>query len=285
MNLSILYRGPLSSCNYGCHYCPFAKTKNTRAELEDDAHKLERFVGWIESHPQHHFHILFTPWGEALIRKPYQKAITTLSHLHNVQKVAIQTNISCATKWLDNVNKTKTALWTTYHPSEVTREAFIGKCKTLDSMNVRYSVGMVGFKELFDEIRQVRAELSPGVYLWVNAYKREKDYYTQHDIEALQQIDHLFEYNIKYHPSKGRTCRAGDTVFSVDGDGNMFRCHFIKNCIGNIYEENFERNLSLRACTNDTCGCHIGYVHMNDLGLYDTFREGVLERIPFQYNS
>lgn len=280
MNLSILYRGPLSSCNYGCDYCPFAKTKNTRAELEDDARKLERFVGWIESHPQHQFHILFTPWGEALIRKSYQKAIAQLSHLRHVQKVAIQTNLSCTTEWLDHVDKAKTALWTTYHPSEVTRDAFIGKCKTLDAMNIRYSVGMVGFKELFDEIRQVRAELSPHVYLWVNAYKRQQDYYTQQDMEALQQIDHLFAHNAKYHPSKGRTCRAGETVFSVDGDGNMFRCHFIRDRIGNIYEANFEKSLSRRACTNETCGCHIGYVHMNDLNLYEIFREGVLERIP-----
>ena len=30
MNLSILYRGPLSSCNYGCEYCPFAKHRETR---------------------------------------------------------------------------------------------------------------------------------------------------------------------------------------------------------------------------------------------------------------
>ena len=27
MNLSILYRGPLSSCNYACGYCPFAKRR------------------------------------------------------------------------------------------------------------------------------------------------------------------------------------------------------------------------------------------------------------------
>jgi sulfatase maturation enzyme AslB (radical SAM superfamily) len=285
MNLSILYRGPLSSCNYGCDYCPFAKTKNTRAELEDDARKLERFVLWIEQHPQHHFGILFTPWGEALIRRHYQRAITRLSHLPNVQKVAIQTNLSCTTKWLDNVNKNKTALWTTYHPSEITRESFLGKCKTLDAMKVRYSVGMVGFRELFDEIRQVRSGLPQHVYLWVNANKRQQDYYSQQDIEALQQIDHLFEYNTKYYASKGRTCRAGHTVFSVDGDGNMSRCHFIKSRIGNIYETDFERKLSPGLCTNETCGCHIGYVHMNDLGLYETFRDGVLERIPVGYGT
>jgi biotin synthase-like enzyme len=36
MALSVLYRGPLSSCNYDCHYCPFAKHHETSAELRRD---------------------------------------------------------------------------------------------------------------------------------------------------------------------------------------------------------------------------------------------------------
>jgi hypothetical protein len=40
MKLSILYRGPLSSCNYGCDYCPFAKRVETSAEREADRRAL-----------------------------------------------------------------------------------------------------------------------------------------------------------------------------------------------------------------------------------------------------
>ena len=46
LNLSILYRGPLSSCNYGCAYCPFAKHAETAAELDADRRALERFTDW-----------------------------------------------------------------------------------------------------------------------------------------------------------------------------------------------------------------------------------------------
>ena len=42
MKLSILYRGPLSSCNYACDYCPFAKRKESYAQLEVDRRALER---------------------------------------------------------------------------------------------------------------------------------------------------------------------------------------------------------------------------------------------------
>ena len=47
MNLSILYRGPLSSCNYACGYCPFAKRTETPGELAHDRACLDRFVGWV----------------------------------------------------------------------------------------------------------------------------------------------------------------------------------------------------------------------------------------------
>jgi MoaA/NifB/PqqE/SkfB family radical SAM enzyme len=280
MNYSILYRGPLSSCNYGCEYCPFSKTRNTRAELADDKRKLERFISWISERSGHNFKILFTPWGEALIRKYYQEAMVKLSWLPNVDKVAIQTNLSCPTAWLSESNRKTTALWTTYHPTQTSLKSFLRKCRDLDDLKVRYSVGVVGFKESIDEIKMLRAGLNPQTYLWINAYKRQADYYTHADIDALTKVDHLFGYNTKYHQSRGKSCRTGETVFSLDGDGNMYRCHFIKTLIGNIYEGNFERSLFARPCTNTMCGCHIGYVHLPHLRMDEVFKGGALERIP-----
>src|ERR1700722_4180125 len=104
MHYMVLYRGPLSSCNYGCVYCPFAKNNETYAELADDRSALERFLGWVEKQAArgHELSILFTPWGEALIRPWYQDALARLTHLSNVRKAAIQTNISCHLNWLSS---------------------------------------------------------------------------------------------------------------------------------------------------------------------------------------
>ncbi|MEO0844412.1 MAG: radical SAM protein, partial [Cyanobacteria bacterium J06643_5] len=33
-------------------------------------------------------------------------------------------------------------------------------------------------------------------------------------------------------------------------------------------------------CSNDTCHCHIGYVHLDYLELDKVFGDGILERIP-----
>jgi sulfatase maturation enzyme AslB (radical SAM superfamily) len=280
MNLSILYRGPLSSCNYGCTYCPFAKHTETRQEHEADRQALERFVAWIAERQQDQIGILFTPWGEALIRKRYQQALIQLTNLPNITKAAIQTNLSCRLDWIEACDKDKLALWATYHPTQISRERFLQKCAELQQRNVRFSVGVVGLKEQADEIEALRRELPDNVYLWINAYKRDPNYYPAEILRQFEQIDPLFPINNQYHPSHGRSCRAGHTVISVDGNGDMRRCHFIKTVIGNIYEPGFEQALQPIPCTNATCGCHIGYVHMQDLGLYEVFGAGTLERIP-----
>lgn len=285
MNLSILYRGPLSSCNYACWYCPFAKHAETADELAHDRQALERFLGWIEQHPQYQISVLFTPWGEALIRAWYQEALVRLTHLAHVRKAAIQTNLSCSLKWVEQCNRRKLALWATYHPGEVPRSRFLAKCLQLDERGIRFSVGVVGLKENQAEIAALRAELPAHIYLWVNAYKRQPEYYSQDEINFLTQIDPYFPINNHYHPSAGKSCRAGFSVISVDGAGTIRRCHFIREPLGNLYDSDLDKILYRRPCTNAACGCHIGYVHMDELGLYDVFGDGVLERIPARYQS
>lgn len=279
MTLSILYRGVLSSCNYDCPYCPFAKRKDTRATMAADKQQVERFVQFVQQQKDIQFKLFFTPWGEGLIRKHYQQALVDLSNMSHVQKVAIQTNLSCTLGWLQKANKEKIALWATYHPGQVNRQAFLDKCRQLDTMGVMYSVGVVGFKETIEEIEFMRTLLPPARYLWVNALKKEADYYNDSERDRLIAVDPYVPYNMVYHESKGRACRTGDTVISVDGDGNIYRCHFIKEKLGNLYENELSTILKPRLCTNATCGCHIGYVHMNHLKLYNVYKGRELERI------
>lgn len=282
--LKILYRGPLSSCNYDCVYCPFAKQVDSREELEVDRVSLIRFCDWVESQADNpwpnQISVLFTPWGEGLTRRWYRDALIRLSNLKHVKKVAIQTNLACGLKWVRDCELESLGLWCTWHPSQISLEKFLARCRELDQIGARYSVGLVGLKEHADQAIEMRARLSSEIYFWINAYKREANYYTQSEIEFWSSIDPLFEVNNKRHPSEGKHCRAGETVISVDGDGNIRRCHFIKEVIGNIYETGFESSLRPRKCANQTCGCHIGYIHLKELKLYDLFGEGVLERIP-----
>ncbi|MFO0756064.1 MAG: STM4011 family radical SAM protein [Byssovorax sp.] len=280
MKLSILYRGPLESCNYACAYCPFAKKVDDRAALDRDQAALDRFVAWVANRRQDHLGILFTPWGEALVRPWYQEALATLSHLPNVDKAAIQTNLSCKLDWVARCDTRSLALWATFHPGEVPRARFVARCHEAARLGVRMSAGIVGLREHLDEMEALRRELPGDVYLWVNAFKRTPGYYTEAEVRRIEAVDALFRLNNTHHPSLGRSCAAGRSAISVSGDGTARRCHFIEEPIGNIYQAGWERALGERPCTNATCGCHIGYVHLDYLDLGAVFGAGILERAP-----
>ncbi|WP_034384400.1 STM4011 family radical SAM protein [Herbidospora cretacea] len=273
-HLTILYRGPLASCDYDCAYCPFAKRRDTPEQLRADRAALRRFTEWTAAQ-DHEVSVLFTPWGEGLVRSWYREAMVGLSHQANVRRVAIQTNLSSRTTWLDRANPDRLALWVTYHPTQVPYDRFLAKVAGLP---VRHSVGVVGDPAHLEDARRLRRDLPAGTYLWINA--EEGRTYTDEEAARWQEIDPLFHYSRFPHLSAGRACRTGDTVISVDGDGTVRRCHFIPAVLGNLYDGTFRARLGPRACPKLECDCHIGYVHLEPTGLYDVFAGGILERIP-----
>jgi len=91
-DLHINWRGPLSSCNYDCDYCPFAKHVSSREELARDQAELARFVAWCRGGEAaaRRLSILFTPWGEALIRPYYAPALVELGIRYSVGVVGLR---------------------------------------------------------------------------------------------------------------------------------------------------------------------------------------------------
>ncbi len=284
-SLSVLYRGALTSCNYSCSYCPFAKRIETVEEREADKQTLTRFTEWALAQQDLALSLFFTPWGEALVRTHYQKALVALSHAPHVKKVVFQTNLSSRLDFLHEANTEKIALWVTYHPGEVEREAFLQQCERLIAMKVRFSVGIVGKPSHFAEIAQMRKDLPQEIYLWINAYRGKSRLYpyTEEQTAYLSHIDPLFSINAKDYPSRGKSCLTGEDVISVDEHGTMFRCHFVSRPLGNIYQDNYRDQLKPRTCPRSSCYCHIGYVHMPERELYPQFEGGILERIPIRF--
>lgn len=277
MNLSILYRGPLASCNYSCPYCPFAKRVDPPELLRQDRAALVRFADWCAATTDLRLSVLFTPWGEGLTRSWYRDAIVRLSHLPHVERVAIQTNLAARVDWLEQASPAA-ALWATYHPGEVTLDRFAARCARLDTLGRRYSVGVVGLPEHYEAALALRERLAPHVYLWVNA--AEGHDYPPGEQARWTALDPHFGDSVRPHRSLGSPCHTGETAISVLGDGTVRRCHFIPTPIGNLYDGTWRTALRPRPCTNATCDCHIGYVHLEPLHLYDTYAAGILERIP-----
>jgi hypothetical protein len=277
----LLYRGPLASCNYACGYCPFAKRRDDAAALRADEAALERFVDWASGRADLRLEILFTPWGEALVRRWYRRAMVELSRLPQVARVAIQTNLSAGLEWLEEADPDSLALWATYHPGEVSRARFLERCRTLARAGVRYSVGLVGRREHLDELEPLRAALPPEVYLWVNAVRRDQAPYTPAEVARIEAVDPLFGWNLEPHPSRGHACHTGEDAFAVDGAGDLRRCHFVGEVLGNLYRAaDLERARRPRPCPEAECRCHIGYVHKASPDLRAVYGPGLMERIP-----
>lgn len=235
--LTVLYRGALETCNYACGYCPFAKRKETPEKKQQDILGLNNLIDWVINNPDIKFTLFFTPWGEALVFKRYQQALKQLSMLPHVHKIIVQTNLSSKLYFLEEIVPDKLRFWCTYHPSEVSREKFAKQTQYLEALKIKFSVGMVGQPELFDEIKALRACLNPAIYLWINAYiENNRPYpYTTKQTNFLAEIDPLFALN-KPYVSRGFPCVAGETAITVDEFGDIRRCHFIKQRLGNIKE-------------------------------------------------
>lgn len=280
--LHLNWRGPLASCNYDCDYCPFAKHVSSREELAADQAALTRFVAWCRG-PEasaRQLSLLFTPWGEALIRPYYAAALVELSWLPHVIAVAIQTNLSSRLEPLAKAKRATLGLWTTFHPSQTSLDRFVDRCAELDALGIRYSVGVVGLREHFDAIDQLRARLRPDVYVWINAYKSAgPGYYREGERERLAAIDPLFELNAVRHQTRGHACAAGRSALFVRGDGTVSRCHFVDRPLGNLYQHSLAQLLGDEPCPQPTCGCFIGYVHLDRLKLRQRFGRGLAARM------
>lgn len=283
MNLSVLYRGPLTSCNYGCNYCPFAKRTESAAQLERDRRGLERFVERIRQlndDTPHRWQLMLTPWGEALVRAWYRHAVAQLTHLPQVDSVCVQTNLSTSPEWIDECRRDRLTLWATYHPTEADRNRFVDYVRRLRRQGVRLSVGMVGVTEFIDEIRRMRRLLPDDVYLWINAQQPRPRPYTIEETAFFASVDPLFSMTSRRLRSRGELCRAGETSFTVDGEGQMRRCHFVDEVIGRFDDETWESAIRARRCPQAYCDCYLGKSQLKADEYESAFGMRVFERIP-----
>jgi MoaA/NifB/PqqE/SkfB family radical SAM enzyme len=280
MTYSVMYRGHLTSCNYSCSYCPFAKRFETPIQLQRDKTSLQRFVDWMAAQTEERWKILFTPWGEALVRPWYRDALIELSHRPNVVSTTIQTNLSCNIDWIQYCNRDDVGFWATLHPTEVTATAFISKVVRLREWGVRLSVGMVAVPEFLDQIEEVRNRLPADVYMWLNAQQPRSKPYTDDQVSRLTMVDPHFRLTLRRERSFGKPCRTGETTFTVDGNGHMRRCHFVDEVIGNIYTSNWRSALQPRNCANQFCDCFLGKAQLQAEELWPFFGDRLLERTP-----
>ncbi len=285
MSLLVLFRTRLEWCNYTCGYCPWnATAKRVPAEaFHDDEARLLRVVRRVAELPDS-VEFFITPKAEYLVLPYWRAAVGDLLALPQVRRVTVQTNLSFdLAEFLDAVDASKLALWTTYHPTEVPADelrALHAKWRLLRERRVPFSVGVVGTRENLPHARRLRRDLDPDVYLWVNAYQREPNYYTSEELFEVRSIDPYFDLNNQQFPSLGRPCHAGQLAVYLDDEGDLRRCIFVGDVIGNLFRDGWRRHDEPRPCPRPTCHCYVGHMHIVELGFRSIYGENLAVRIP-----
>jgi MoaA/NifB/PqqE/SkfB family radical SAM enzyme len=284
-SLLVLFRTRLEWCNYTCGYCPWnATARRVPAEVfRADEARLGRVVARVAELPQR-VEFFITPKAEYLVLPYWRAAVGRLLALPQVGRVTVQTNLSFDLRaFLGEVDTGKLALWTTFHPSEVPPaevEALYDKWQLLQERGVPFSVGIVGTRENLPHLRRLRRRLDPRVYLWVNAYKREPDYYLPGELEEIRSIDPYFDLNNQEYPSRGRPCTAGQRAVYLDDEGDLRRCFFVGEVIGNLYRDGWRRLGEPAACPRAGCHCYVGHMHVVELDFRSVYGPDLAVRIP-----
>jgi MoaA/NifB/PqqE/SkfB family radical SAM enzyme len=285
MSLLVLFRTRLEWCNYTCHYCPWNATiQRVPAEaFREDEERLTRIVDRVAELPDA-VEFFITPKAEYLVLPYWREAVGRLLALPQVERVTVQTNLSFElTAFLDQVNTTKLALWTTYHPTEVPDdelERLNAKWRLLQERGVLFSVGIVGTHANLPHMHRLRERLDSRVYLWVNAYQREPNYYTPEQLAEIRAVDPWFDLNNQSFPSRGRPCTAGQLAVYLDDEGDLRRCFFVGDVLGNLYLDGWRRLDALRTCPCEGCHCYVGHMHIVELGFREIYGENLAVRIP-----
>jgi MoaA/NifB/PqqE/SkfB family radical SAM enzyme len=288
MTLLVLFRTRLEWCNYTCHYCPWnaERTRGSATLFEEDARRVARVVDRVAelSRPVEFF---ITPKAEYLVLPYWREAVARLCALPQVERVTVQTNLSFdLAAFLGTLPEGKLALWTTCHPTEVDekgREELFANWALLRERGVPFSVGIVGTRENIPFAQALRRRLPADVYLWVNAYKREADYYSPADLAALRNIDPWFDLNNQHYPSLGQPCTAGQRAVYLDDEGDLRRCFFVGDVIGNLFRDGWRTLEAPLGCPVRTCHCYVGQMHVVELGYRDVYGKYLAARIPLEF--
>ena len=285
----MLFRTRLEWCNYTCHYCPWnAELNRVPAEaFREDEARLARVLDRVAELPRR-VEFFITPKAEYLVLPYWRDAVARLCAMPQVERVTVQTNLSFDVgAFLDSLSPGKLALWTTYHPTEVAgadREGLFDKWRLLRQRGVPFSVGIVGTRENLPHAAELRRRLDPGVYVWVNAYKREPDYYRPDELEAIRAIDPYFDLNNQHYPSLGKPCTAGQRAVYLDDNGDLRRCFFVGGVIGNLFADGWKTLDAPACCPVRTCHCYVGQMHVVELDFRSVYGHCLAARIPREYH-
>jgi len=291
----IIYRSRLEWCNFTCEYCYWHNKgdsiKLNKQEAADDKIMLHKIIDRLQEKSDFEFEFFFTPAAEVIALPYYRQAMQKLIQLENCRVVTAQTNLSWNVKsFLEKIDqnlKHKIRFWATFHPTEMDeskQEKWIEKVRHLKNEGIKFSVGAVGIKKNIPSIQKMKLVLDDlGIFFWVNAYKRYEGYYNVEEIEALESVDPFFKRNNQFILHKNKPCSAGKSSFYLTDTGDIRRCNWVDDIIGNIYDDNFQPFTENNLCEAARCQCYVGHMMIPSEKYEEVYGDFRCSRIPMAF--
>ena len=253
-------------------------------QLRADRAALERFVGWVGADPDgDRLSVLFTPWGEGLVRSWYRRALVELS-----PPAARASGSPSRPTWLPHRlagrrrprHASRCGAPTT--PARSPYERFLAKAPRPGRLRRPVQRRRRRAARAPGATRgALRAEL-PARRLPVGQRRRgpplrptPRGRRLDRDRPAVRRTAGT------PHPASAGPCRTGETrdLGGRRRHGAPLPLRAGHRSATSTTAPTAPRCAPRRARTT-VCDCHIGYVHLETLPLYDVFAGGVLERIP-----
>ena len=268
-------------CNYKCSYCYQLKDKKNSLDIEDC---LNFFKKIRKIYPDENIKILLMG-GETLYYKDIDILLDTLYNM-NI-KVDITTNGSKPKEWWKKYAPKIENICVSYHPTEVSEEAFIQQCKNIVKYSKRHLsiMLMLPYETFFENIKFAErlSEEVPNLII-LGKLLHNRTHYTEKCLlfyksnnrwksKKFKSNKSIFDDNfleVRYGSEKniittkdliknnqnnfkGYKCFLGIYRFFVNFDGNVYGASCGEGHLGSIKKFTISKKAIL--CPRDVCNC------------------------------
>jgi MoaA/NifB/PqqE/SkfB family radical SAM enzyme len=265
-------------CNFSCPYCYFIDNLNsaqndqavfTPEKISESFNKTEK--EWL----------ILLSGGEPLIYPGFLKTAELLTKKHFIQ---LSTNLLSDNifHFAENIPAERVmAVSASLHITEREKQKggiddFIKKCLKLQEKGFRIIVSYVTWPPLFERMEKDISFLQNAGIKQITALTYRGVFEKKHYPGSYQtfQLDLIKKYAIDDAEMliatnktgyRGFYCEAGYKYFSMDSDGNVFRCGTVKKKYGNLFNGTFSPGNSDKVCPAKLCiDCYLGIISVKE---------------------
>lgn len=252
-------------CNFNCRYCP--QNHDRKADIGDGftAHCFDNFSlqEWLDAFDRHFSDkqlSLVMTGGEPML--DFQNMHAFLKHMTarpQVVSIRIDTNASWKPEKYTDMDVSKITLMCTFHPGQVSDDAFYDKIKTL--LDLKFNIGMINYVmdadnvPLFTERFERFAKL--GVYLHPNPLWGKHGEYAPADLALMQKMLPEADYIYRNEIAKtiGKPCYFPSLSYEMNAKGIIKVGCLSNKSVSFFANELLPRPASRVPCPHQTCVC------------------------------